>query len=78
MDDQFDPVKPKPVIDDFMKNGFPLLFYIFFPGFMLGFYFSIPLGFLGAFMGFFLFRLNCHLLDIKDRLDVIIKNMTDK
>lgn len=77
MDDQFGH-QSKSALEDFMANGFPMLFYILFPGFMLGYYFSIPLGFLGAFVGFFLFRLHCHLLDIKIRLDEIIENMSDR
>jgi|26BtaG_2_1085354.scaffolds.fasta_scaffold00093_39 hypothetical protein len=77
MDNQVEPPKPTPVFQDFMENGFPALFYIFFPGLMIGFYISIPLGFVAAFVGFFMFRIHCHLLDIRSRLDTIIKRLPE-
>lgn len=77
MDDKLKYSKPQPILEDLMQNAFPCLFYIFFPGLMFGFYFSIPLGFIAAFVGFFMFSLHCHLVDIKIRLDSIIKSITD-
>ncbi len=69
MDKSTEDRKPQPILEDFMQNAFPLLFYILFPGLMLGFYFSIPLGFVAAFVGFFMFRVHCHLLYISTLLE---------
>lgn len=78
MGDQLGPAKPNSIFKDFVENVVPFLFYIFFPGFMFGFYFSIPLGFVAGFIGFFMFQLHCDLLDIKKRLDTVIQSLPDK
>ncbi|WP_375169664.1 hypothetical protein [Marinobacter sp.] len=77
MGDSTENKKPQPILEDFMQNAFPLLFFIFFPGLMIGFYFSIPLGFVAAFVVFFMFRVHCHLLYISTLLEKLSKNSHD-
>lgn len=77
MGDSTESNKSQPILEDFMQNAFPLLFFIFFPGLMIGIYFSIPLGFVAAFVGFFMFLVHSHLSYIRILLEKLNKSSRD-
>jgi len=72
------PVKLNSTFQEFMANGFPLVFYIFFPGLIVGIYYSIPLGIIAALLGFTFFMLHCDLLAIRRYLEDIDRKLRVK